>query len=99
MKMSGMLLWAGVLMAAALSGCSRSDAGEKAVNMGPFQQCREPRPEICYEIFAPVCATVRDPAIRCITAPCPSDLRATYANDCKACADPNVQGFVAGQCP
>lgn len=99
MKMSGMLLGGGLLLAAALSGCSRSDAGENAAMAGAFQQCREPRPEICYEIFAPVCATLQDPSIRCVTAPCPSDIQATYANDCKACADPKVQGFVKGQCP
>ncbi len=98
MKMSGMLLLIGILLTVALSGCSRSDAEGNMVNTLSFQQCREPRPEICYEVFQPVCATLNDPAIRCLIAPCPSNLRATYANDCKACADPQVQGFVAGQC-
>lgn len=99
MKLSEMLLLGSVLLLATLAGCSRSDAGETATTMAAFQQCREPRPEICYEIFAPVCATLQDPAIRCLTAPCPSNLHATYANDCKACADPRVQGFASGQCP
>jgi hypothetical protein len=49
-------------------------------------------------VFAPVCATLTDPLIRCVNAPCPSQLRNSYANDCKACADPKVQGFIAGEC-
>lgn len=85
MKMLGMLLRGALLLVVPLSGCSRSDAGEGMENVVPFQQCREPRPEICYEVFAPVCATL-------------TGQRATYQNDCKACADPKVQGFVPGQC-
>ncbi len=98
MKSLGMLLLGGVLLVTALSGCSRSNAADGMANMVAFQQCREPRPEICYEVFAPVCAQVTDPLIRCVNAPCPSTLQATYVNDCKACADPKVQGFTAGQC-
>ncbi|MEB4592031.1 hypothetical protein VSS37_13640 [Candidatus Thiothrix sp. Deng01] len=99
MKMSGMLLLGGMLLTVFLAGFNQLDARERVVNTATFQQCREPRPEICYEVFAPVCATLQDPAIRCITAPCPSNQQATYVNDCKACADPRVQGFVGGQCP
>ncbi len=60
-----------------------------------FVQCHTPRPEICYELYAPVCAA-RDNGLRCITAPCPSAEQATYGNDCKACSDPRVMGFVPG---
>lgn len=98
MKLSEMLLVGGVLLLATLSGCSRSDAGESVNTTAAFQPCREPRPEICYEMFVPVCASLQDPAIRCLTAPCPSNRQATYVNDCKACADPAVTGFVAGEC-
>ncbi|UOG92419.1 MAG: hypothetical protein L3K52_01475 [Candidatus Thiothrix sulfatifontis] len=98
MKSLVMLLLAGILFVTALSGCSRSNAAEGVVNTAALQQCREPRPEICYEVFAPVCAQLRDPLTRCVNAPCPSTLQATYVNDCKACADPQVQGFVPGQC-
>lgn len=62
-------------------------------------KCTEPRPEICYEVYAPVCA-VRDAGIRCVVAPCPSTEQATYPNDCHACADPKVIGFApGGTCP
>ncbi|PID99885.1 MAG: hypothetical protein CSA79_06185 [Thiothrix nivea] len=60
-----------------------------------FVQCSTPRPEICYELYQPVCA-VRDNGVRCVTAPCPSTEKATYSNDCKACADPAVYGFQRG---
>jgi hypothetical protein len=88
MKKLGMLLLVGAL--SVLAGCSRSDAAENraAANRPAFQPCQEPRPAICYEAFAPVCATLTDPP-----------QRISYLNDCKACADPKVQGFVAGECP
>ncbi|MEZ5447725.1 MAG: hypothetical protein R3E89_01400 [Thiolinea sp.] len=62
---------------------------------GDFIQCNTPRPEICYEIYQPVCA-VRDNGVRCITTPCPATEQASYSNDCQACADPAVIGFVKG---
>lgn len=92
MKSLGMLLSGGVLLITALSGCSRSDAAEGMVETGSFQQCREPRPDICYESFVPVCATLS-------RVDGQFNLPVTYANDCKACADPQVQGFVPGACP
>ena len=96
MKMRGMLLFGWLLLVVSLSGCSRSDAANAPAP--PFQQCQEPRPEICYEVFAPVCASLVDPAKRCVTTPCPSSRQATYTNDCKACADSRVQGFTPGGC-
>lgn len=60
-----------------------------------FVQCKDPRPEICYEVFSPVCA-VRDTGVRCITTPCPSTEQATYGNDCQACSDKRVLGFQPG---
>jgi hypothetical protein len=100
MKMWGMLLFGGLCLGLALSGCSRSDAADAHPNTNrvSFQQCQEPRPEICYEVFAPVCATLKDPLIRCLNAPCPSSRQVSFTNDCKACADPKVQGFVQGEC-
>lgn len=101
MKRSGMLLGS-VLLALSLSGCSRSDAQEPDVPSGSnvsnrFTECREPRPEICYEVYAPVCAS-RDNSVRCVTTPCPSEEKVTFSNDCTACADSRVRGFVDGQC-
>ena len=34
-----------------------------------FIACKEPRPEICYEVYAPVCA-VRKVQVQCTLAPC-----------------------------
>ncbi|SDZ96188.1 hypothetical protein SAMN05660964_00630 [Thiothrix caldifontis] len=92
MKSLGILLLGGVLLITALSGCSRSDAAEGMADTASFQPCREPRPEICYESFVPVCATLSRVNGQ-FSQP------VTYANDCKACADPQVQGFVPGACP
>lgn len=100
MKMSKILLFCGLLSLFPLSGCSRSNAQDTlatSTTANTFIACREPRPEICYEIYAPVCAT-RDSGIRCVTTPCPSQKQVVYANDCKACADPQVKGYVAGEC-
>ena len=84
-----------------LSACMQFGATENEMKAQPivrgeyFVQCTTPRPEICYELYQPVCAT-RDNGVRCLTTPCPSTEIATYSNDCKACADPAVQGFVSG---
>lgn len=64
---------------------------------GQFTDCSSPRPEICYEVFRPVCAE-RDTGVRCVTEPCPSTENTTYANDCKACADQSVMRFQVGSC-
>lgn len=90
MKVSGVLSVGGVLLLLLLAGCSRSDADEvvaQTAAAGSFFPCREPRPEICYEVFAPVCASLGG-----------SGMQETYANDCQACADPQVSGYVAGAC-
>lgn len=92
MKMSGMLLLLGMLLAISFSGLSQSDAQEirKPVTTGTlntvFTACQEPRPAICYEVYIPVCAIK-------------TTGKSTYVNDCKACADPMVKGFEKGECP
>ena len=73
---------AGLLVAAAASACSVRGLPEKA------QVCRDPRPEVCTAIYAPVCA------FRLAEGLPP----ATYASGCSACADPMVAGFVEGAC-
>ncbi|HRJ54001.1 MAG TPA: hypothetical protein PLE99_14680 [Candidatus Thiothrix moscowensis] len=106
MQKSGMLLIGSMLLAFSLSGCSRSDAQEPDISAikgqgsgdNGFVTCQNPRPEICYEIYAPVCAS-KDTGIRCVTTPCPSEEQVMFSNDCTACADPKVRGYVAGQCP
>ncbi|HPY39891.1 MAG TPA: hypothetical protein PLM98_05200 [Thiolinea sp.] len=57
--------------------------------------CKEPRPEICYEVYAPVCA-VRKVQVQCTLAPCLNIEQKTYANDCQACSDHKVVGFASG---
>ena len=60
--------------------------------------CTEPRPEVCTQIYAPVCAT-RDTGVRCITTPCPSSEQVTKSSACNACSDPKVMSWVKGECP
>lgn len=60
-----------------------------------FVACKEPRPEICYEVYAPVCA-VRKVQRQCHLAPCLNTEQKTYANDCQACSDHKVLGFAQG---
>lgn len=82
----GLLIGVSVLLI--LAGCSRSDAQDTAATIAAFNFtiCQEPRPEICYEIYSPVCAILD------------SQERVEYANDCTACADARVAGFVPGLC-
>lgn len=69
------------------------------VTANNFVACKNPRPEICYEVYAPVCA-VRETKMRCIVAPCAATEQISYPNDCNACADPQVIGFASGgECP
>jgi len=79
-------------------------AGMKVVGYTPgecpapeYTTCTDPRPEICTREYNPVCAD-KDNGIRCITQPCPSEDRKTYATGCTACADKNVYGYTPGAC-
>lgn len=65
------------------------------VTSANFVQCKEPRPEICYEVYAPVCA-VRKVHVQCTLAPCLNTEQKTYVNDCQACSDHRVLGFASG---
>ncbi|CAA6811492.1 MAG: Unknown protein [uncultured Thiotrichaceae bacterium] len=98
-KAGGVLLFTGVISASVNLGATEqppqnnlvADAGASLV------RCNTPRPEICYEVYQPVCA-VRDTSVRCVTTPCPSTEKMTYPNDCKACSDATVHGFQRGDC-
>lgn len=60
-------------------------------------ECTLPRPEVCAEIYMPVCA-VRDTGIRCVTTPCDSTENVNYSNACSACSDENVFSYTDGLC-
>ena len=84
--------------------CSRAqpESHEVIVASNPAQTavataCSNPRPELCTQEYAPVCAT-KDNGIRCIKAPCPSTDKATYSNGCAACADKDVYSYQLGAC-
>lgn len=102
MKKLTILSAAVMLLAYSLSGHSRPEGREASVSgtasHPDYTECQEPRPEICYEIFAPVCAT-RNTDRRCLTQPCPQTEQVTFSNDCTACADSHVQGYSEGECP
>jgi len=62
-----------------------------------YNDCKEPRSEICTREYRPVCAT-RDTGVRCVTTPCPATEIKTYSNACTACSDPKVLGYRVGSC-
>lgn len=77
-----------LLSALALSGCvclPSLDDDEAAAPEGT--ECTDPRPQICTMEYLPVCASLNDGSQR------------TYASGCSACADPEVQRYVAEECP
>ena len=88
-----------------LSGCvgpqttaSQPEPEHKPMPTGSlYTACEKPRPEICTQDYAPVCAR-RDTGIRCVKAPCPASELKTYSNGCSACGDPKVYGFYPGSC-
>jgi len=49
--------------------------------------------DVCPDIYAPVCAFRFD--VTCQNSAC---FYITYPNSCEACHDPNVQGYVDGEC-
>jgi len=49
-------------------------------------QCVEPRPQMCIQIYLPVCARLRDGRLR------------TYPSGCTACTDANVVGHRPDPC-
>ncbi|EAQ98689.1 hypothetical protein [Congregibacter litoralis] len=66
----------------AVSGCATPVEPE----IPNFTTCKEPRPQVCTMIFAPVCATTVSGGL------------ATHASGCNACADDQVLTYVDGAC-
>jgi hypothetical protein len=48
--------------------------------------CTDPRPEACTMDYRPVCGERDDYSYK------------TYSNGCNACSDPEVVGYVEGEC-
>ena len=52
--------------------------------------CNEPRPMLCYKVLQPVCG------IKQSHGPVPN--QETYRNNCQACSDPQVKGYLPSPC-
>jgi hypothetical protein len=48
--------------------------------------CSEPRPEMCMELYQPVCGFTKDGTAK------------TYSNSCHACANHDVVRYTPGEC-
>lgn len=62
----------------------------KAIDCKPEQR----NADACIEIYQPVCGQVQ---VQCITTPC-DPVKETFANSCKACANPLVMSYTEGEC-
>ncbi len=72
----------------ACSACSNTSVHSFLPGECPQAQlCTDPRPEVCFMIFDPVCATHLDGGT------------STASNGCSACTDASVASYVAGECP
>jgi hypothetical protein len=71
--------------------------GEESQEIGEIA-CVEPRPEMCAQIYQPVCGVV-DTGVRCVTTPCPSSTLKTFGNACTACGNSKVSSYTKGECP
>ena len=89
-----------LLLLITLSACASKQTvhipADKAVSNASIK-CSVPRPQVCTREYRPVCARV-DTGIRCVTTPCPSFKKKTYANACTACADDKVLDYREGPC-
>lgn len=65
-----------------IAGCTRTPAPR----LPDVVSCREPRPQVCTMVYAPVCALHAD------------GRRRTHASSCNACADDTVLQYRQGSC-
>jgi uncharacterized membrane protein len=70
-----------------LLGACASGAPDRALAIEGANVCEDPRPQVCTMDYTPVCATLADGSVK------------TYSNGCGACADANVDFWVADACP
>jgi hypothetical protein len=66
--------------------CSTAPAAPPAVEAPAANACKDPRPQVCTTIYAPVCATHSD------------GHRETHASGCNACADDTALTYTEGVC-
>ena len=62
--------------------------GCETANSRAIHPCPDPRPGVCTRDYRPVCGYASDSATVM-----------TYGNDCEACGDPAVEGWLPGACP
>ena len=75
------------LLALLLVSAAVSAQAEQTPAPPPGQvTCTDPRPQMCTQVYQPVCATKRD------------GTRQTYSNGCMACTDRNVATHIPGPC-
>lgn len=60
-------------------------AGAASAQPAPTQ-CTEPRPQMCPQIYQPVCGIAADAT------------KKTFGNGCSACADKAISGHTPGPC-
>jgi hypothetical protein len=68
------------------NGCVTERLGEGKVDGPGFENCPEQRPEMCAQVYSPVCGELNDGS------------RTTFSNGCTACAGKEVVGFHIGEC-
>ncbi len=79
------------------SNNSSSSSNNSSKKHSNYLSCSNSRPQMCTKEFRPVCADV-DTKVRCVKAPCPSNIRKTVSNGCTACSDSNIYGYSLGAC-
>src|SRR5690606_41854970 len=70
---------------------------ETADSADEWTDCPEQSPEVCTQVYDPVCGRI-DTGIRCVTTPCPSFTSKTFGNACSACSRTEVISFREGRC-
>jgi hypothetical protein len=80
-----------------LVACSTQGASVNVPNTIQLTGCTDPRPEVCTSEYRPVCG-IRDTAIRCVKAPCPTNEYRVFPNACEACRDQQVFGHAESSC-
>jgi len=87
-RLARLVIAGGVICGACSTGPAAGDADQAppkvAVPARDF--CTEPRPQLCMEIYMPVCGFTKDGHSQ------------TYPNSCHACAHAEVIRFTPGKC-